>query len=389
MKKIKKKKLLQLLLLLLFLMVIIVIGFSCKVLIANNKNEINKNSFNHPKIQLSNVEVEKVKANSKNKLLTFPGVAKASHTAVLFFRIQGPIVAVNVKPGDVVKKGQLLMQADSRDYIKNINLLKYQLDAEKEKLDKLLSDYKRNLTLHKSKVVSTKSFEVAKSSYYFEYARIQEFETALKIAKDKLIDTKLFAPFDGVIKKQYLEKYEMAKIGAPVLAMHDISTIDITAFIPESEVHSILNKQNGDFTVHFNTIKNKVYKTHLYKWNTEADPVTRTYSIVFRIKQPKNNLILPGMTAEVYWRENNIQSTKIYSLPLSAFVILTRSTGKIWSYNPKTCKVVSKIVKVGSPYGKNRIHVVSGIKDNDLIITEGAHFMLENLLINPISNSEV
>ena len=388
-KLVKKTKKTKFLYLLLFLIVTIVGVSTCIILIVKNKEKTNKNNFSKIKTHFSNVEVEKVKTNSNSKLLTFPGVAKASHTAVLFFRIRGPIITVNVKPGDIVKKGELLMQADPRDYIKAVNLLKYQMDAQKAKLEKLLSDYKRNSTLHKNKVVSTKDLEAAKSSYYFEYAKMQEFETALKIAKDKLEDTKLFAPFDGVITKRYLEKYEMARVGAPVLAIHDISTIDITAFIPESEVDSILNKQNGEFSVYFNTIKNKVYKTLLYKWNTEADPVTRTYSVVFRIKLPKDELVLPGMTAEIHWRDNNIERKKIYSLPLSAFVVLTRSTGKIWCYNPKTCKVVSRVVKIGSPCGKDRIQVVSGIKENDLIVTQGTHFMRENLPINPILHTEV
>ena len=371
------------------MLVIIAAVFLCILLVINNKEGVNKSNFSQNKIIQSNVEVEKVKANSTSKLITFPGVAEACHTAILFFRIRGPIVTVNVKSGDIVKKGDLLMQADPRDYIKAVNLLKCQMEAQKAKLEKLLSDYKRNLNLHKTKVVSTKALEAAKSSYYFEYAIMQEFETALRIAKDKLEDTKLFAPFEGVITKRYLEKYEMARIGAPVLAIHDISTIDITAFIPESEVDSILNTQNEDFSVHFNVIKNKVYKTQLYKWNTEADSVTRTYSVVFRTKQPENELVLPGMTAEIFWRDKNAERKKIYSLPLSAFVVLTRSIGKIWCYNPKTCKVLSRVVKIGKPCGKDRIQVLSGIKENDLIVTGGTHFMREDLTVNLILHEEV
>ena len=384
-----KSKKIKYLYILLVVVVVSVVSVVFIILGARKIIKTEREKLSKPQVQLSNVEVEEVKAYSSNKLLTFPGVAKASHTAVLFFRVQGPIVKVNVKPGDIVKKRQLLMEIDSRDYLKAVRLLKYQKDARKAKLDNLLSDYNRNSKLYNRNAVSTKVFEAAKSSYYFENARMQEIDIALKIAEDKLKDTKLFAPFDGVITNRNLENYEMARVGAPVLGIHDISTIDIDAFIPESEVDFILNKQKGEFSVHFNSIKNKTYKAELFKWNTEADPVTRTYSVVFRTKQSEKELVLPGMTAEVCWYNKNIELKNIYSLPLSAFVILTRSAGKVWSYNPKTRRVTSKVVRIGAPCGEDRIQVISGIKDKDLIVTEGCHFMHENLAINPVLNNGV
>lgn len=53
--------------------------------------------------------------------VAFPGRAQASREATLFFRVSGPLVAVDVKPGDSVLKGQVLMRIDPRDYERRVS----------------------------------------------------------------------------------------------------------------------------------------------------------------------------------------------------------------------------------------------------------------------------
>ncbi|ACN16485.1 hypothetical protein HRM2_34100 [Desulforapulum autotrophicum HRM2] len=46
----------------------------------------------------------------------YPGTVKASRTAKLAFRVAGPLSRVDIKLGDAVKRGQVLMQIDPQDY---------------------------------------------------------------------------------------------------------------------------------------------------------------------------------------------------------------------------------------------------------------------------------
>lgn len=56
-----------------------------------------------------------------------------------------------------------------------------------------------------------------------------EFE----IRKKALEDTVIIAPYDGVIAKRYVENSEHVKKQTPILALKDISEIEIIIQVPE------------------------------------------------------------------------------------------------------------------------------------------------------------
>ena len=334
---------------------------------------------NKPANNPKTVVVMKVSPGNNIQNIYFPAYVQASGEAVLFFRVSGPIVEVNVKPGDKIKKGTVMFRIDSRDYKRKVNLLKHQLSSEKARLEKATLNFIRYKKLYSKAAVSKQQFDQSRSEYLVERARVSELESSIKIASDCLKDTELKAPFDGIITEQHLEKYEMARAGEPVLAMHDISLIEVVAFIPEDDIVNLVSdkkhKINNNFYVCFPSIEGKRFKAKLYEWHTKANPTTRTYGVVFRVKQPNGTSVLPGMTAELIWEKHKINKLPIFNVPVSAFVSTTSKNGKIWIVDPETMTAVSKIVGIGKYSKGGCLQVTSGLESNALLITEGTHFL--------------
>jgi len=334
---------------------------------------------NKPVRNPKTVVVMKVRPGSNIQSITFPAYVQASCEAVLFFRVSGPIVEVNVKPGDKIKKGTVMFKIDSRDYERKVNLLKHNLASEKARFEKAILSFERYRKLYNKAAVSKEQFDQKRSEYLVGSAKISELETSIRIAGDHLKDTELKAPFDGIVTEQHLEKYEMARAGEPVLAMHDISMIEVVAFIPEDDIVNLVsdkkNKLNNIFYVSFPSIQGEKFKVKLYQWNTRANPATRTYGVVFRLKQPAGTSVLPGMTAELIWAKHKIHKSPIFNLPVSAFVSINSKSGKIWIVDPETQTAVPKIVGIGK-YSKGAcLQVTSGLKLNSLVIIDGTHFL--------------
>jgi len=230
---------------------------------------------------------------------SYPGTVLASRQARLAFRVGGPLIKVAVKPGDRVKKGQLLMQIDPRDFEDSIRVLEAQLAGAESQRDRAQRDFDRAQTLFDQHVSATADFDRAKSAFDSAFSGVQSIKAQLQIARHKLKDTKLLAPYAGVITTQSAESYEMVKSGKEVLAIQDISTLEVEIKIPENEIARRPLKPGQQVNIELPALRNRSFSAKLVEWNSAADPVTRTYALRFSFPAPADVQVLPGMTAEV------------------------------------------------------------------------------------------
>jgi len=230
---------------------------------------------------------------------SYPGTVIASRRAKLAFRVGGPLVKVLVTPGDKVKKGQLVMQIDSRDFEDNIRVLEAQLAGAESQRDRAQRDLNRAQTLFDQHVSATADFDRARSAFEGAFSGVAIIEAQLQIARHRLKDTSLRAPYAGVITTQSVENYEMVKAGQEVLGIEDISTLEVEIKIPENEIVRHQLKAGQEVMVNLAAVADYSFMAKLVEWNSSADPITRTYALRFVFQAPTGYNVLPGMTAEV------------------------------------------------------------------------------------------
>lgn len=245
---------------------------------------------------------------------SYPGTIIASRQAKLAFRVGGPLIKVAVKPGDRVKKGQLLMQIDPRDFEDSIRVLEAQLAGAESQQDRAQRDFDRAQTLFDQHVSATADFDRAKSAFDGAFSGVQTIKAQLQIARHKLKDTSLLAPYAGVITTQSAENFEMVSPGKQVLEIQDISTLDVEIKLPENEVAGRQLKPGQQVTVEFLAIPDRTVTATLVEWNSSADPLTRTYALRFSFAAPTEYQVLPGMTAEVNIIDNDTRPSS-FSFP--------------------------------------------------------------------------
>lgn len=229
----------------------------------------------------------------------YPGTVIASRQAMLAFRVAGPLVKVLVKPGDQVKKGQLLMQIDPRDFEDNIRVLEAQLAGAESLRERTQRDLTRAQTLFDQQVNATADLDRSKSAFDGAFSGVAIIEAQLQIARHRLKDTTLLAPYAGVITSQSAENFEMVKAGEEVLGLQDISTLEVEIKIPENEIVRHPLQAGHEVKVALTAVPDGLFTARLVEWHSAADPVTRTYALRFAFTAPAEYNVLPGMTAEV------------------------------------------------------------------------------------------
>ena len=370
--------------------------------------------------------------------VVLPGRACAATQATLFFRVSGPLVTVHANPGDRVCKGDLLLEMDDRDYRRQVrvvesqlksaraNLLKMQtgarpedvriitssLNAAKADLELAEKELARHQVLYKTQAVTEQAYDRARtnvrslservSSLTEQLARdkkgarkedimaakagIEELTARLAIAKDQLNDTRLTAPFDGVVVKRIPEAHEMVHQGEPVIMLDDLSRLEIPVDVPENHIRSILASvrektgASGRFTVRFLTTGERLFPAVLTEYSSRADQATGTYEFVFSVTPDPEDLVFPGMTAEVLASAGESGKGAL-AVPLQSLMGVAGNSAHVFRVDPETNTAVRQPVVFEALAGGNEVAVISGLSGKDLVVTEGSAFIRQGEML--------
>ncbi len=287
--------------------------------------------------------------------IAYPGRVKAKTHADLFFRVSGPVIENDLELGMEVRKGSLLMRIDPRDYEREVERLTHNLAMLDSKLRYQEQEYRRMAQLVKSNAVSKANYESALSSRDAVAAEIKAQETALRIAKDKLADTRLTAPFNGRITELKIEKFEMAKADEVVVSLQNLEELEVVVHIPEGNIPQLHRLGSGGFRgKSFPVVfpgRDLRHSARLEEFRPVISAENGTYELRFAMTQPADFLILPGMTAEV----RNLPGRRggEAKRPLIPFAALFKKDGGqfVWEYDPVAARLTRRRIEAGSVHG--------------------------------------
>ncbi len=308
--------------------------------------------------------------------LSYPAKVAANKSVNLAFQVDGPLIEVKVKPGEKVKKGDLLARLDPRDY-------ESELKVRQAFLSEAKSDFERYEKLVKSGAVARADFEKRKRNY--EIAK-----SKLRIAEKGLKDTYLKAPFDGVIASKFVEENQNVNAKQEIFSLQDDSEIDISVNIPEQDMARA--KHSGDRAkveatmqprVIFPVAPGKEFKISIKELQTEADPTTQTFKVTFKMPSPEKIIIRAGMTAEVSVNKAyfNSDASKGFQIPCAAIFIDEDGTKAVWVVkNEKVSKIK---VKAGDMID-DKISIEGDLKSGDVIVISGVNALREGMKVRSL-----
>ena len=119
----------------------------------------------------------------------FAGMSTADDATMLAFKLSGQVLSVDVGKGDFVRRGELLAQLDPRD-------VELQVASDRSQYERATSQYERMRRLLDRNAVSQQEYEAAEAAYI-------QAQSTYENSRDLLSETKLRAPFDGVIEHKY------------------------------------------------------------------------------------------------------------------------------------------------------------------------------------------
>lgn len=292
----------------------------------------------------------------------FPAVVEASEEATLAFRVSGELKLLNVTAGQHVEAGDVLAALDPTDYQIAVDQARANYDLAKVQFD-------RSKTLLDKQLASKAGFDEAK-------AQLKVAEAALKSAETNLAYTELHAPFSGQVAQRYVENYESIMAQQPVFSLQKNTVVDVAIQIPEDLLSNLDKDSQYQPEVRFDTHPNDVFRATLKEYDTDADPATNTYKVVFQLTRPEAFNVFPGMSATVRAQLDQVMKVKNGGWNVPAAAIFTDGTGNneqsyvfVVDSNNQLHK---RAVTLGNITDDGFV-VISGLASGEQIVAAGVH----------------
>jgi len=181
------------------------------------------------------------------------GSVVSDNQKMMTSRYMGYVKNMAVSEGDIVKKGQLLYEIDSKEIESAerqvdlaISQARLALQMNKNQYNNVLTNLARHKRLYKKKMVSKyelETLELAEKNLK-DMVTIAEKQVKQALAKKEEVLNqykylKITAPNDGVIVAKRINEGEMAIPGMPAVILTDLSRLKIVAEISETQLPAI------------------------------------------------------------------------------------------------------------------------------------------------------
>lgn len=186
------------------------------------------------------------------------GVVKAENQVEIYPEITAPIAAVPVQSGDLVKKGQVLVRLEARQFEEQLNQAKANLriaeaDARQAeaRLRELTLQFERTESLAEKELVSELDLETqraqvdaSKAGYERAQAQVDQVRATVQERETNLARTVIRAPIDGRVGQRNAEVGMRANPNTQLFLIGDLSKVRIEFAITENMLGYIEEGQN-------------------------------------------------------------------------------------------------------------------------------------------------
>ena len=278
------------------------------------------------------------------------GSVKSRRNVVVSAETGGRILSIQVKEGDVVKKGSLLASLDAQTIRTNMDEVEKQMELAK-------ALYERQANLWKDSIGSEIQYLQAKNNYESLQKRLKTLQTQLSYAYIK-------APFNGSVEEVFAKEGEMAAPGTPIFRLVSLEEMYIYAEASESMVGKFKKGQEVEVSfpsIAFNTTsKIKAIGQVIHEGN-------RTFSL--EVELPDMDIVKPNMTAVVDLRDYEAANAMVIPTQIiqrdakGHYIFVTDKEGE-------GLVARKKHVVMGKTY-EGESEITGGLEGNEQIISNG------------------
>lgn len=302
------------------------------------------------------VSVQPVASHTGSAQFEYSGNLEADNAVNLAFSVSGRVVTVKVEEGAHVSKGALLASIETTRY-------QSAFEIANAAYTKAADQFKRSDELYARGSLPERDYIAAK-------AELAQAKANKDLAAKDLADTRLVAPFSGVVTKKITELGALTAPGNPAFTLTKTDVMYATAAIAEGDIAQVTT---GDSVVVVIPALHEQRRGVVSILNPQADSYSRTFEVKVRL-QNDDGKILPGMVGrlQIYTREPQ----QLITIPTSCILKDVDNIAYVFLAQPNHTAIKRRIA-ITNATGMNQVIVSSGLKEGDQLIVAGQSKLLD------------
>ena len=317
------------------------------------------------------VQIYVVPDPAQERVRAFAGTAKPALETEISFRVGGEIVELPVKAGDPVKTGEVLAKLDPSDYELQLRQAEAQRDQSEALEKQARAQYARVRELYESQNTSKSDLDQARASAESYEAQRKAAEKAVELSRLQLEYCTLRAPFDGQVVAKMAEKRQTVAAGQTVATLTSGDTMEMLVGIPETLINRV--KRGEAATVVFDSIPGRTYAAEVTEVGVENTGKS-TYPVRLTI-QEQDGRIRAGMVGEASIAFAT-EGEGVVVVPAESVVSEQKGRYFVWVVDPAGSVVRKREVEPGALTSAG-LHIRSGLKPGEQVVTRGVHKLAE------------
>ncbi|WDF69887.1 efflux RND transporter periplasmic adaptor subunit [Sphingobacterium oryzagri] len=363
------------------------------------------------------VAVDAVQEKTISELVSASGKVQPEFEVKLSSEVSGEIIELNVREGDVVKKGQVLCRVkpdllqSSYDQVAamvnqqqaNLGVSQQMLKQQEANFVNTEATYKRSLELFDKRVISASEMDKARADYEAARASIEsqrqqvvaarfgvsQSQAQLQEAGNSLSRTTIYAPADGIISLLSIELGERVvgtaqMAGTEIMRIANMSSMEVNVEVNENDINRVKVGNTASIEVDafqgrkFNGVVTEISSSSTATGTTATTTTTAEQVTNFNVKvridstsyadlMDDGNIntspFKPGLSATV---QIHTKSDKGLIVPIQAVTVRANDSAKDSVDNSE----VKEYVFVLQGNSVKMVEVKTGIQDDTNIIVK-------------------
>lgn len=311
--------------------------------------------------------------------LELAGAVHARVESVLGFRVAGKVTARSVDLGQTVRKGDVLLRLDARDYELAVTAARSAQASAKAALEVAQNEYRRFTSLKEKGLVSEADVERRRVELNAAQAQLASADSNAALASNRVEDTLLRADSDGVVTALQADVGTVLAAGQPVLTLAQAGEREIEVAFPEDR---IALAHTAQAQVRLWAHPEQSWPASLRELSAAADPVTRTFRARYRVQTAASQLALgQSATVQLQVQDAPLANSAAQAIPLTALVHV-QGQDAVWRYDSSAGEIRLTPVRVAGNRG-NQV-LVLGLSAGMQVATAGTHILSDHQKVRPL-----
>tara|TARA_B110000503_G_scaffold79205_1_gene121684 strand:- start:20753 stop:21823 length:1071 start_codon:yes stop_codon:yes gene_type:complete len=286
-----------------------------------------------------------------------PASIEAKETTIISSRLLARITGIEVRAGDLVEPGQLLLALEKTDLLARAQQAREQIQSVEARLVEAQKNLQRAEELHKRGLIAIAARDAAAANTAVLEADVASAGQALEEAEIAVGYTEIRSPIAGRVVDRFAEPGDTAAPGQKLLSLYNPFSLRVESWVREELALSL---QPGDQLVVEIPSAQHSLAARIEEIVPAADPGSRSFLV--RARLPPTAGLLPG----IYARLKVVAGNRSRLLIPADRVVQVGQLDVVWVAGESGAE--RRFVRLGQMTADGMVEVISGLQAGELVL---------------------